>query len=83
MARYSVIDLAKSIAYKLQPHTSDSQLFLRYATWNKNGNSLIYVYDNNIYYRKTPDLETSDVKLTTDGENEAIFNGVPDWVYEG
>lgn len=83
MARYSIIDLTKSIAHKLQPHASDSQLFLRYATWNKNGNSIIYVYENDIYYRQTPDSETNDVQLTNNGEREAVFNGVPDWVYEG
>lgn len=27
--------------------------------------------------------DESPVQVTTDGEDEVIYNGVPDWVYEG
>ena len=87
-ARYSIIDLANSKVYPLQPQQLrrrgliDPQLFLRYATWNKQGNAIIYVHDNDIYLRPTPDA-MADVRLTDDGEREAVFNGIPDWIYEG
>jgi len=86
-ARYSIIDLANSKVYPLQPQQLrrrgliDPQLFLRYATWNKQGNAIIYVHDNDIYLRPTPDA-MADVRLTDDGEREAVFNGIPDWIYE-
>ena len=74
--------------YPLQPQQLrtrgliDPQLFLRYATWNRHDSSIVYVHENDIYVRPTPDA-LSDSRLTTDGEREAIFNGIPDWVYEG
>ena len=88
LSRYSIIDLANNIVYPLQPQQlrtrglEDPQLYLRYATWNKEDNSLIYVYENDIYFRGVPNAST-DVRLTKDGERDTVFNGVPDWVYEG
>ena len=81
-ARYSVLDVRTNQVYPLQPTPSNPQLLLRYATWNKVGQGLIYVYDNDIYYRSSPSA-TSDTRLTTDGKRDVIFNGIPDWVYEG
>ena len=88
LARYSVIDLANSKVYPLQPQQLrrrglvDPQLFLRYATWNRQGNAIVYVYQNDIYVRPTPDA-AADVRLTDDGQRETVFNGIPDWIYEG
>jgi dipeptidyl-peptidase 4 len=42
-------------------------------------NSMIIVYNNNIYYKRTP--TDTEVQITTDGSKD-IYNGVPDWVYE-
>lgn len=75
--------------YPLQPQQlrtrglKDPQLFLNYATWTKDGNSLVYVHDNDIYFRRMPDVTSADIRLTNDGQKETIFNGIPDWVYEG
>ena len=88
LSRCSIIDLANNIVYPRQPQQlrtrglEDPQLYLRYATWNKEDNSLIYVYENDIYFRGVPNAST-DVRLTKDGERDTVFNGVPDWVYEG
>lgn len=49
------------------------------AQWSPSGNSLVYVQDNDIYYKK--DVNTSAIRLTFDG-NLTIYNGVCDWVYE-
>lgn len=86
LARYSIIDLEKNIVYPLEPQqlpraANEPQEQLRYATWNKESNGLVYVYKNNIYYRSAPD-SLVDTQITDDGQADAIFNGVPDWVYE-
>lgn len=46
-----------------------------------NSKVLGYVLDNNIY---TVDLDTLGLPqvITSDGETDVIYNGVPDWVYE-
>lgn len=81
-ARYSIIDLVNGNAiYPLQPQQANPQLMLRYARWNRVGKGLIYVYENDIYYRNLPD-SVEDIRLTTTGQSETIFNGIPDWVYE-
>lgn len=55
---------------------------VQYIRWSPTGHKLLWVKDNDIYFH---DLEsTSDyVKFTTGGEKNKIYNGVPDWVYEG
>ena len=40
-----------------------------------------FVYENNLYYQSSPSSDYD--KLTTDGDATYIFNGVPDWLYEG
>lgn len=46
-------------------------------------NSMIVVYENNIYYKRSP--TDAEIQITTDGSQEGlryISNGVPDWVNE-
>ncbi|MCC8113220.1 MAG: alpha/beta fold hydrolase [Bacteroidales bacterium] len=42
--------------------------------------AFVAAYDNNIYIRKND--YGSEVQVTTDGAENEIINGVPDWVYE-
>jgi hypothetical protein len=51
------------------------------AQWAPVGHGLVYVYLNNIYYLEHPSGEAKAV--TSDGDKGVIYNGVPDWVYEG
>ncbi|KMQ89224.1 venom dipeptidyl peptidase 4-like protein, partial [Lasius niger] len=54
---------------------------LQLATWAPRDNALIYVHQNNIYYR--PEAEVAnDYQITNTGVFGTIYNGVPDWVYE-
>lgn len=54
---------------------------LQFAKFSPADNSLIFVQDNNIYYKKSP--RDGEIQLTRDGSlSDGIFNGVPDWVYE-
>lgn len=44
------------------------------------GKSIAYVFENNIYLY---DLKTAhETKITTDGQENRIINGITDWVYE-
>lgn len=50
-------------------------------TWSPNGRDVLYVQSNDVYY--VPNLLVDNVvRLTTDGVDGVIYNGVPDWVYE-
>lgn len=40
-----------------------------------------YVWNNNVYVKASPTAEA--VQITQNGEENKIFNGIPDWVYEG
>lgn len=40
-----------------------------------------YVYQNNIYLKQRP--EDPPFQITYNGRENKIFNGIPDWVYEG
>lgn len=55
---------------------------LQYAAWLGNTTSLVIVVDNNIYVKQSPSDE-DDIRITDDGKNDLIYNGVPDWLYQG
>lgn len=55
---------------------------LQYAAWLGNTTSLVIVVDNNIYIKQSPSDE-DDIRITDDGKNDLIYNGVPDWLYQG
>ena len=42
----------------------------------------IVVVNNNVYYLEDIDGDEYE-QLTSDGETDVIFNGIPDWLYEG
>jgi hypothetical protein len=55
---------------------------LEYLAWAPTGNGYAYVYQSNIYYKES--VESKNVfPITSDGVPHVVFNGVPDWVYEG
>ncbi|KAG2459567.1 DPP10 peptidase, partial [Polypterus senegalus] len=54
---------------------------LQYAAWGVQGQQLIYIFENNIYYQ--PDVRNSSLRLTDSGKDGAVFNGIADWLYEG
>lgn len=39
------------------------------------------MYQNNIYLKQDP--REPPIQITTNGKYNEIFNGIPDWVYEG
>jgi len=60
---------------------NNAQEQIRYATWCGASNSVVFVFRNNVYYKHQASSPTS-YQITTDGVPKAVFNGVPDWVYE-
>ncbi|GAB6021131.1 Inactive dipeptidyl peptidase 10 [Chamberlinius hualienensis] len=69
---------------KLQPLTHDlvanDEFKYSYATWGSVGNALVFVYENNIYYKESADGNVR--RLTSSKRDEAVFVAVPDWLYE-
>ncbi|KAI1891320.1 hypothetical protein AGOR_G00142590 [Albula goreensis] len=53
---------------------------LQYAGWGPTGQQLIYIFENNIYYRAT--MESRSIRLVSTGKEDVIFNGLSDWLYE-
>ncbi|XP_020285677.1 venom dipeptidyl peptidase 4 isoform X2 [Pseudomyrmex gracilis] len=77
LAHYKIVNLETLAETVLVNETMPLQL----AVWGPRGNALIYVYQNNIYYR--PEVEVpADYQITNTGLFGTIYNGVPDWVYE-
>jgi hypothetical protein len=56
--------------------------FLQHVVWAPRGNALAFVYRNDIYY-KTSALTSHVYRVTNTGRQGVIFNGIPDWLYEG
>nr|CAD7408176.1 unnamed protein product [Timema poppensis] len=55
--------------------------YLQLARWSPRGSALVFVLDNNIFYRPDASNETQH-QITRTGEPGVYYNGVPDWVYE-
>ncbi|XP_017561129.1 dipeptidyl aminopeptidase-like protein 6 isoform X3 [Pygocentrus nattereri] len=53
---------------------------LQYAGWGPQGQQLIFIFENNIYYRAT--IENRSIRLVSTGKEGVIFNGLSDWLYE-
>ena len=51
--------------------------------WSATGNGYAFVYGANVYYRPSVKAESTLYPISNDGQQFVIFNGVPDWVYEG
>jgi hypothetical protein len=47
------------------------------------GNALVFVLDNDIYYRSSSSFGANEQRITFNGVPGIFYNGVPDWVYEG
>ncbi|KAK6485114.1 dipeptidyl peptidase 4-like [Huso huso] len=74
-ASYSIYDLDKKVFVE-----ANLPQEIQYIEWSPIGHKLAYVWKNNVYLKSVPSAQP--VKVTTDGEENTIFNGIPDWVYE-
>uniref|UniRef100_A0A8P4G3V1 Dipeptidyl-peptidase 6b n=1 Tax=Dicentrarchus labrax TaxID=13489 RepID=A0A8P4G3V1_DICLA len=53
---------------------------LQFAGWGPRGQQLIFIFENNIYYRSTVDSRA--LRLVSTGKEGVVFNGLADWLYE-
>ncbi|XP_037135624.1 dipeptidyl aminopeptidase-like protein 6 isoform X2 [Syngnathus acus] len=60
------------------PEVRNAQL--QYAGWGPQGQQLIFIFENNIYYRST--VGSRSIRLVSSGKEGVIFNGLGDWLYE-
>ncbi|MDR2927853.1 MAG: S9 family peptidase [Cytophagaceae bacterium] len=74
-ADYYVIDVERREIEALS-NAGKQQL----ATFSPDGNNVAYVRDNNIFIKKLR-FDTENA-ITTDGAENTVINGTPDWVYE-
>ncbi|XP_030219459.1 dipeptidyl aminopeptidase-like protein 6 isoform X2 [Gadus morhua] len=77
-ASYIVCSLVNPQTWSLSP-PEVGLAPLQYAGWGPKGQQLIFIFENNIYYRATVGGPT--IRLVSTGE-EGVFNGLADWLYE-
>ncbi|XP_052248181.1 dipeptidyl peptidase 4-like isoform X2 [Dreissena polymorpha] len=79
-AKYKVVNLHNRNESSLQgPNGTEFQ----YVSWSPTYDGLVFVQNNDVYYRRSMNLQDVDAFRVTDtGVMDQIFNGVPDWVYE-
>ncbi|XP_052386863.1 inactive dipeptidyl peptidase 10-like isoform X14 [Carassius gibelio] len=53
---------------------------LQHAAWGVQGQQLVYIFENNIYYQS--DVRSNSLRLTSSGKENVIYNGIADWLYE-
>ncbi|KAK9731513.1 Dipeptidyl peptidase IV (DPP IV) N-terminal region [Popillia japonica] len=61
------------------PHTQFQML--QHATFLGDTTSILIVYENDIYLRRSP-TDQEDTRLTFTGESNVVYNGIPDWLYQ-
>ncbi|CAK1543333.1 unnamed protein product [Leptosia nina] len=82
LARYHVYDVITRNRIPVSPIEDDrSAPLLQHAEWAPVGSSLVFVHDNDIYY-KPKVLKTLVCRITSNGIPGVVFNGVPDYLYE-
>ncbi|KAF7248082.1 Dipeptidyl peptidase 4 [Varanus komodoensis] len=75
-ASYHLYNIVNNSLITANPLPQDIQ----YISWSPVGHKLAFVWHNNIYVKETPD--SPHINITTNGEENKIFNGLADWVYE-
>ncbi|XP_063919511.1 inactive dipeptidyl peptidase 10 isoform X1 [Zophobas morio] len=82
LAKYYIYEIQTRIRKPLSPKELDDKApFLQYASWSPDGTAVVFVYNNDIYYK--PKVEKDLVcRITNTGKQNILYNGVPDWLYE-
>ncbi|KAJ0062309.1 hypothetical protein NL108_007512, partial [Boleophthalmus pectinirostris] len=53
---------------------------VQFFAWSPEGHKLAYVLSNDVFIKTSPELASE--RVTYNGKENEIFNGIPDWVYE-
>nr|XP_033800438.1 prolyl endopeptidase FAP [Geotrypetes seraphini] len=75
-ASYYIYDVENGYAVTKNELPHDIQCI----SWSPVGHKLVYVLGNNIYLKYEPTKPAT--QITTNGKDNEIYNGIPDWVYE-
>ncbi|XP_026052303.1 dipeptidyl aminopeptidase-like protein 6 isoform X2 [Carassius auratus] len=78
-AYYIICSLNSPERVQLTPNEVQSTA-LQYAGWGPKGQQLIFVFENNIYYKAQ--VSSPSVRLVSTGSLGVVFNGLADWLYE-
>ncbi|XP_055084460.1 dipeptidyl aminopeptidase-like protein 6 isoform X2 [Periophthalmus magnuspinnatus] len=79
LAKYIVYSLDTQETWPLNPSEVHDAV-LQYAAWGPLDQQLIFIFENNIYYRAR--LDKSPIRLVSTGKEREVFNGLADWLYE-
>ncbi|XP_051769329.1 dipeptidyl aminopeptidase-like protein 6b isoform X1 [Ctenopharyngodon idella] len=79
MAHYIICSLDSPEKVELTPNEVQNTA-LQYAGWGPKGQQLIFIFENNIYYKAQ--VNTPPKRLVSTGSLGVIFNGLADWLYE-
>jgi len=77
IGKYLFFDTQSKKFSDVSPNANNKQKTL---VWCPSGNTVAFVENNNIFVRKSPSAPA--VQVTNDGNDELLFNGVTDWIYE-
>ena len=77
LADYWVYDLATRKATRLYDKGP-----VQFAVFSADGQKIAFVAGNNLFYKDLSAGAEKIVQITTDGQKNAVINGLPDWVYE-
>ncbi|XP_053170482.1 inactive dipeptidyl peptidase 10-like [Scomber japonicus] len=78
-ASYIVYNIYTREVRELNPPEVQNAV-LQHAAWGRQGQQLIYIFENNIYYQS--DARSNSLRITSSGMEGVIFNGLADWLYE-
>jgi hypothetical protein len=70
------------VVYSVPYYSPDQPIRVQAALWHPKKNALVYVRQNDIFYIADITVDQSE-RLTIDGTFNEIFNGIPDWTYQG
>ncbi|XP_008283867.1 inactive dipeptidyl peptidase 10-like [Stegastes partitus] len=78
-ASYIVYNIYTREVWELNPPEVQNAV-LQHASWGRQGQQLIYIFENNIYYQS--DVKSNSLRITSSGMEGVVFNGLTDWLYE-
>ncbi|XP_068103545.1 inactive dipeptidyl peptidase 10 [Hyperolius riggenbachi] len=78
-ASYVIYNIHTREVWELNPPEVEDSV-LQHAAWGVQGQQLIYIFENNIYYKE--DVKSSSLRITSSGKEGLIHNGLSDWLYE-
>ncbi|CAF0793607.1 unnamed protein product [Brachionus calyciflorus] len=83
IARYKLFNTISNVSYDVLPTEVYSTDRIQNAVLSSNSRKLAFVYENNIYLMEEFfDGSKKSKKITHDGNDSYIYNGITDWLYE-